>query len=128
MEHCGLRAPDKLKIEMVGPFDVDRYLDGLFDFLHTQEKLFSKKETVSGAKRYVGEAGKKQSARVRAVKGNKPYKTKVLYDVVGGVVTYDSYYPWMKKKLRNEKKAIGYFQVDKGTYQEAVVMWRQKDK
>ena len=59
MEHCGLRAPDKLKIKMVGPFDVDRYLDGLFDFLHTQEKLFSKKETVSGVKGYIGEARKK---------------------------------------------------------------------
>ena len=44
---------------MVGPFDVDRYLDGLFDFLHTQEKLFSKKETVSGVKGYIGEARKK---------------------------------------------------------------------
>ena len=103
MEHCGLRAPDKLKIEMVGPFDVDRYLDGLFDFLHTQEKLFSKKETVSGAKRYIGEARKKQSARVRTVKGNKPYKTKVSYDIVGGVVTYDRYYSWMKKKLERKQ-------------------------
>ena len=87
MEHCGLRAPDKLKIKIVGAFDVDRYLDGLFDFLHTQEKLFSKKETVSGAKRYIGEAKKNQSARVRTVKRNKPYKTKVSYDVIGGVVS-----------------------------------------
>ena len=128
LEHCGLRAPDKLKVKMVGPFDVDRYLDGLFDSLDIQEKLFIKKDKQSGAGRYIREARKKQTARVRAVKGNKPYKTKVSYDVVGGVVTYDRYYSWMKKKLSNGKKAVGYFQVDKGTYQEAVIMWRQEDK
>jgi hypothetical protein len=131
LAHCGLVPPSKLKLKMVVRYDTDYYLDQLFDFLEAQEKLFTGRPStgVSAAKGYIREAHKTQRARVRSLQQDKkPYKKKISYDKVGGVVSYDRYYSWMKKKFRDGNFRQGYLQVSKGTYLEALVMWKEQNK
>jgi len=126
---CGLVPPSKLKLKMVVPGDVDYYLDQLFDFLDQQEQLSTSSNTgVLDANIYRKIAQTTQQKRVSAVRKKKPYKKKISYDVLGGEVSYDRYYSWMKKKFEDGRIRQGYFQVSKGTYLEALVIWKEQNK
>ena len=111
------------------PGDVDYYLEQLFDFLDQQEQLLTASNTgVGDANRYIEKARKTQRARVRSITLKKPYKKKISYDVLGGEVSYDRYYSWMRKKFKDGRFRKGYMQVSKGTYLEALVIWKNRDK
>ena len=126
---CGLFRPSKRKIKMMVPGDVDYYLDQLFDFLEEQEQLSTSSDTgVGDANRYIKKARTTQRARVRSITSKKPYKKKISYDVLGGEVSYDRYYSWMRKKFKDGRVRNGFMQVSKGTYLEALVIWKNKDK
>ena len=64
----------------------------------------------------------------RSITLKKPYKKKISYDVLGGEVSYDRYSAWMRKKFKDGRFRKGYMQVNKGTYLEELVIWKNRDK
>lgn len=123
---CGVRPPSNLKLKMVLPGDGDYYLGQLFDFLDTQEKLFTDSNTgITESFGYLKEAKKKQRGRIKALQGKKPYKKRISYDTLGGLVVYERYYMWKRRKFRDGKYRNGYLQISKGAYLEALAIWRQ---
>jgi len=65
---------------MVVPGDGDYYLDELFDSLEEQEKLFTgPRGQHQEASRYVGEARRKQRARVKAITSKNHTRKIFLY-------------------------------------------------
>ena len=44
---------------------------------------------------------KNTTSKGRSLQDNKPYKKTISYDILGGVVSYDRYYSWIKKKLKD---------------------------
>ena len=129
LANCGVRPPSNLKLKMVLPGDVDYYLEQLFDFLDTQEKLFTGSNTgITDSYSYLKEAKHTQRERVKSLKGKKPYKKRISYEKLGGLVVYERYYIWQRRKFRDGKYRKGYLQESKGTYLEALAMWKQKRK
>ena len=127
---CGLVPPDKLKLKMITPGDflLESHLEGLYDFIDRQEQLITAKGDWSDAKTYLKQAQNVQRRGVREVSQKKPYKLKISYDAVGGLVTYYRYYYWGQKMYRDGRYRIGFMSCTKDEYREQMIIWKEKNQ
>jgi hypothetical protein len=128
LNECGLSDP-RFSVKMITTSnDTDYLLDKLYELLDTQEqdnKFIREDVGESSSKRYIKEARRAQRG---AVSKKKPYRKRITYPFSEDRrITYYRYYVWRTYFRRDDTEVEGFITSTKPVYDEALVMWKQRN-